>query len=161
SKKASYFLNVERRDIHDAAVINESAFIAAGQPVVGVSNPRVRTNTSARLDYQLSTNNTFMARYQFTANNEKNNGLDTLTLPTQAYNTSSTEHTVQISDTQVLSPRAINETRFEWQRAETSQNALNLSPSIVTPDFTGGGNTIGVSDSTVNHYELQNYTSWN
>jgi hypothetical protein len=161
SKKASYFLNVEHRNIHDAAVINPSAFAASGTPVVGVENPRVRTNTSARLDYQLSTNNTLMARYQFTDNNEKNNGLGTLTLPSQAYNTSSTEHTVQISDTQVLSPRAINETRFEWQRAETTQNALSMDPSINTPDFISGGNPIGVNDSIVNHYELQNYTSWN
>ncbi|HLW55027.1 MAG TPA: carboxypeptidase regulatory-like domain-containing protein [Candidatus Angelobacter sp.] len=161
SKKASYFVNFERRDIHDAAVINPSAFLASGVPGQGVLNPRVRTNTSARLDYQFSTNNTLMARYQFTHNNEQNDGIGTLTLPSQAYNQSSTEHTVQIANTQVLSPRAINETRFEWQRDVTDQTALSPAPAVVTPQFIGGGNTIGNNEITLTHYELQNYTSIN
>src|SRR5262249_45973658 len=39
NKKASYFLNFERRDIHDAAVVNPEAFSASGVPVTGVLNP--------------------------------------------------------------------------------------------------------------------------
>src|SRR5690242_6104354 len=46
SKKASYFLNAEQRDINDAAVINANAFNAAGVPIVPVSTPRVRDNVS-------------------------------------------------------------------------------------------------------------------
>ena len=161
SKKASYFLNVEHRDIHDAAVINPAAFQASGVPPEGVSNPRMRTNASGRLDYQLSTNNTLMVRYQFTDNSEKNDGLSAFTLPSQAYNQSSIEHTVQIADTQILGPRVINETRFEWQRDDTNINSLSSLPSISTPLFINGGNTQGNSEVTVDHYELQNYTSIN
>ena len=50
-KKLSYQINAERRNINEAAVILPAAFEAANQPVVGVLNPRVRTNVSARFDY--------------------------------------------------------------------------------------------------------------
>jgi hypothetical protein len=161
SKKASYFFNIERRDIQDAAVIDPNAFIASGVPPQGVLNPRIRTNASARLDYQLSGSNTLMARYQYTNNDEKNDGVSQLTLPSQAYNQSSTEHTLQISDTQVLSAKAVNETRFEWQHDVTDLNSLSSAPSIVTPLFISGGNAFGASEVSMDHYELQNYTSIN
>ncbi|MGE5322524.1 MAG: TonB-dependent receptor [Actinomycetota bacterium] len=160
SRRASYFVSVQRRDINDAAVVSESAFQAAGEPVVPVSTPRLRTNASARVDYQLSTNNTLTARYQFTRETADNSGVERLALPAYGYNQASTEHTVQLSDTQILSPRAVNETRFEWQRENTNQYPLNSIPAVdVLGVFTNGGNPIGISQVTTNHYELQNYTS--
>ncbi len=162
SKKASYFVSIERRDIHDAAVIDPSAFANAGLTPVGVLNPRVRTNLSSRLDYQLSTNNTLMVRYQYTQNTEKNNGIAQLTLPSLAFNQTGNENSIQISDTQVLSPHAVNETRFEWERGVTDQNSLSTLPTIsVLGAFTSGGNPLGINNSISNHYELQNYTSIN
>jgi len=113
SKKASYFLNFERRNINDAAVVSANAFNAAGIPIVPVLNPRVRTNVSGRLDYQVSASNTLTARYQFTKNHEENNGISQLSLPSQAFNQDLNEHTFQISDTQVLGAHAFNETLFE------------------------------------------------
>lgn len=160
SKKASYQINVEQRNIHDAAVITPSAFAAAGVPVVQVANPHIRTNTSARFDYQLTPSDTLMVRYQFTHNHEENGGIGQLSLPSQAFDQTSTEHTVQISNTKILNANAINETRFEWQRNGSGQNALTGGPSInVLGVFTAGGNPLGVNSITSNHYEVQNYTS--
>lgn len=162
SKKASYFFNVERRDIHDAAIVNPSAFIDAGVPVVGVLNPRIRTAFNSRLDYQLASNNTLMVRYQYTHNSEQNDGIAGRALPSQAYNQTLTEHSVQVADTQVLSAKAINETRFEWERTANNQNALLSTPTVaVLGAFTDGGDALGINDSTGTHYELQNYTSLN
>jgi hypothetical protein len=162
SKKSSFQINVEQRNIHDAAVILGSAFTAAGQPPLPVLNPRIRTNASARFDYQLTPRNTLMVRSQFTHNHEENDGIAGLTLPSQAYNQTSNEYSIQFSDTQVLSAKAINETRFEWERNNTSQNALTTGPSItVLGQFTTGGNPIGTSDIITNHFEVQNYTSLN
>src|SRR6476469_5037102 len=161
-KKISYQINAERRNINEAAVIFPGAFEAANQPVVGVLNPRVRTNVSARFDYQLSASNTLMARYQFTHNHEENNGIAQLSLPSQGYNQTGNENEIQISDTQILSQHAINETRFEWERGATDQNSLFLTPSInVLGQFNEGGNPLGISSVITNHYELQNYTSIN
>ena len=162
SKKASYQLNVERRDINEAAVVLPAAFSAANVAVVPVLNPRVRTNFSSRLDYQLAASNTLMVRYQFTHNREENNGIGQLALPSQAFNQTGTENEIQISDTQILSPHAVNETRFEWERGATDQNSLVLGPTIsVLGQFTEGGNPLGKSSVVTNHYELQNYTSIN
>ncbi len=162
SKKASYFFNVERRDIHDAAVIAPSAFTASGTPVVGVLNPKVRTAVNSRLDYQLTPNNTLMVRYQYTHNREQNDGVSQLALPSQAYNQTLDEHTIQVADTQVLSAKAINETRFEWERTTNNQNSLTSGPTIsVIGSFIDGGNSLGVAASTSDHYEVQNYTSIN
>ncbi|HLY99701.1 MAG TPA: carboxypeptidase regulatory-like domain-containing protein [Candidatus Angelobacter sp.] len=162
SKKASYFFNFERRDIHDAAVILPQAFSAAQLGVTPVLNPRIRTNVNARLDYQLTTNNTLTARYQFTDNNEQNDGIGGLTLPSVAYNQNTTEHSIQISDSQVLSPRAVNETRFEWERGNNTQASLNSAPTQnVLDSFVTGGNSLGTSSVISNHYEIQNYTSYN
>jgi Carboxypeptidase regulatory-like domain len=161
-KKLSYQINAERRNINEAAVIFPAAFEAANEPVIGVLNPRVRTNVSARFDYQVSASNTLMARYQFTRNNEENNGIAQLALPSQGYNQTGNENEIQISDTQILSPHAINETRFEWERGATDQNSLFLTPAInVLGQFSEGGNPLGISSVITNHYELQNYTSIN
>jgi len=162
SKKASYFINVQRRDIQDAAVIAPTAFTYSGVPVVGVLTPRVRTSASGRIDYQLTAGNTLTARYQYTQNHEENNGVSQLALPSLAYNQNMTEHTLQLSDTQVLSPRAINETRFEYERTSTGMNSLSTLPEQnVLGFFTEGGNPIGIGSVVDNHYELQNYTSLN
>ncbi|HWZ45391.1 MAG TPA: carboxypeptidase regulatory-like domain-containing protein [Candidatus Saccharimonadales bacterium] len=160
SKKASYQVSVEQRNIHDAAVVVPSAFAAAGVPVVPVLNPRIRTNASVRFDYQLSASNTLTVRYQLTHNREENNGIGQLSLPSQAFNQSSTEHTIQVSNTKILGPTAVNETRFEWERNGSRQNSLTTAPSInVLGVFTAGGNPLGVNSIATNHYELQNYTS--
>src|SRR5262245_60568119 len=162
SKKASYFVSTERRDIHDAAVVTPQAFASAGVAPQAVLNPRVRTNVSTRFDYQLLPSNTLMVRYQFTKNDEENNGVGQLSLPSLALNQHVTEHQIQISDTQVLSPRAINETRFEWEHENNSQNSLTLTPTItVLGTFTEGGNPQGMSHVISDHFELQNYTSLN
>ena len=93
--------------------------------MVGVLNPRVRTNVSARFDYQVSASNTLMARYQFTHNHEENNGISQLALPSQGYNQTGNENEIQISDTQILSPHAINETRFEWERGARTRTRFS------------------------------------
>ena len=162
SKKASYQVSAERRNINEATVVLPAAFAAANVPVEGVLNPRVRTNISARLDYQLASSNTLMVRYQYTRDNQKNDGIAQLSLPSQGYNQTGNENEIQVSDTQVLSPHAINETRFEWERGLTDQNSLFLGPSInVLGLFNAGGNPLGVSSVITNHYEVQNYTSIN
>lgn len=162
NKKASYFVNAERRNINDAAVISPDAFSAAGLPASAVLNPRVRTNISSRIDYQLASSNTLTARYQFTHDTQDNNGVGQQALPSQAFDQTRTEHSIQLSDTQVLSPRAVNETRFEWERSHSGQNALSLLPTInVLGEFSEGGNPIGNSLVNSTHYEVQNYTSLN
>jgi hypothetical protein len=156
NKHASFFVNAERRNINDNSIVF-APDIGIQQ---GLGNPRRRTNISPRLDYQVSPNNTLSVRYQFTQDDHGSDGVGGLNLATQAYNVTNREQTLQISDTQIVSPRTINETRFQYIRDRNNQDPLDFSPTIdVLGEFVGGGNNQGTVASHGDHFELQNYTS--
>ncbi len=160
-KKASLFFDVERRNINEFAAINatdpNSNFTQLQE---SIPSPRTRTNISPRLDYQISSSNTLTARYQLTHETSQNHGLTQFSLPEQAYNLNETEHTVQISDSQILSPKVVNETRFQFQREINHQLPFPSTPTVqVQGAFTMGGSAQGQVRSTQNNYELQNSTS--
>jgi len=163
SKKSSFFFNIDRRNTNDISVINTPALDANFNPIQftqAVENPRTRTNLTPRLDYQLTPANTLTLRYQYYRENEQNDGIGQSSLPSQAYNTLNTEHTVQISDTQTLGEHVINETRFQYVRSNSTQTVIDTGPSInVSGAFTGGGNSLGNLFETQGGYEIQNYTS--
>jgi hypothetical protein len=125
-----------------------------------VPHPSTRSDISPRVDFALGEKNTLTVRYQYEVNGSQNNGVQNTNLPTTGYNSESTEHTVQVSDTQILSARLINETRFEYQRSYSSQDPLNTSPALsVQGIFTYGGSSQGIQRGTTTHIEVQNYTS--
>jgi len=156
NKKASFFFNLQRRNIDEVAVVNA--------PALGLSesvpNPHTRTNISPRIDYQVSPNNTLTARYQFYRDTQENAGVGGTVLPEAGYDTTSTEHTVQISDTQILGTKAVNETRFQYLRDNSGQTPLSTAVGInVLGEYTTGGASSGAQTDHQDHYELQNYTS--
>jgi hypothetical protein len=172
-KKASFFFDLQRRNIDEVAIINATILNPAADPAcpdqpaclglpftAAVPQPHTRTNLSPRLDYQISKNNTLTARYQFFRNTEENDGVGGFSLQEHGVNSQSTEHTVQISDTQVLSSKVINETRFQFLHENSQDVPLSTTPSISVPGaFTKGGNSGGKSTDQQDHYEVQNYTS--
>jgi uncharacterized membrane protein YgcG len=155
-KKASFFFNVQRRNIDEIAVVNAPTLSLSES----VPNPHTRTNISPRIDYQVSPNNTLTARYQFFHDTQQNAGVGGTVLPEAGYDTTSTEHTVQISDTQILGAKAVNETRFQYLRDSSGQNPFSTDVGInVIGSFTRGGSNSGTQTDHQDHYELQNYTS--
>jgi hypothetical protein len=163
NKKTSFFLDASRRNVNEFSAINATILDSDLNPThlqESLANPRTRTSISPRIDYQLSANNTVTMRYQLTHNSDQNSGLGSFSLPSQAYNLNETEHTLQISDTQILSPKIVNETRFQFQREINHQLPLSTAPTIeVQGAFTSGGNSQGLVRTTQDNYELQNYTS--
>jgi hypothetical protein len=171
TKKSSFFFDAQRRNINDAGVVVATIIpsdCAPSNPSAcaptsfneAFANSRTRTNLSPRFDFQITPNNTLTVRYQYYLDNENNQGISGQSLPSQGYNTSSTEHTLQISDTQIINTNVVNETRFQYLRDDSTQTVANFTPTInVLGAFVGGGNSQGNSVDTENHYELQNYTS--
>jgi len=163
SKKASFFFDVFRRDIQNSEVVSNYVLspnftLQPNNQVV--INPLTRTNISPRVDLQLSSNNVLTMRYQWWEDIEDNDGIQAFSLPTQAYDQREVEHTIQISDTQVVSSRTVNQTRFQFLRDDTSQTPASTLPAVnVLGAFTGGGNFQQTSLDTENHYELQNLTT--
>jgi len=162
-KKASFFTNIERRNLNELSVVNtpfvDPVTLLAGQFADAVPNPRTRTNFSQRFDYQLTPTNTITTRYQYWRNNETGDGIGSFSLPTVGYTTLETEQTFQASDTQTVSARAINETRFQFVRQNNNQTPINTSPTIqVQGAFVGGGSSSGLYKDIQDRYEIQNIT---
>jgi hypothetical protein len=164
-KSASFFFNIDRRNINDLAAVNAIIVDAndanSTMPFTdAVPNPRTRTNLSPRVDYQLGKNNTLTARYQYFHDAQNNDGIGRFNLAPQAYDSESVEHTFQVGDTQVYGSKIVNETRFQYRHERDSQLPVTTTPAInVLGAFTTGGNSQGTIIDRQDHYELQNYTS--
>ena len=162
NKNASFFVSAQRRNINDLSAIDAQTLDQNLNPVQtleSVPSPHSRTNIGPRLDYALTKNNTLTARYQYYRDAETNYGIGQNVLPSQAYDSLTTEHTIQIGDTQVFGAKVVNETRFQFLRDNTSDTSIDTNPAVnVLGAFSGGGNGL-ISVDHQDHYELQNYTS--
>jgi hypothetical protein len=164
AKRASFFIDVERREVSDnstirAIVLDPSFNIVPLSQVVQA--PSRRTTVSPRLDYQLNENNTFVARYTYTRSTNKNAGVGDFNLISRAYDTSNQEHTLQLTETALINQKIINETRFQYIRRQSDQTSQNASViTRVSEAFTGGGSQVGFSSNRADRFELQNFTSW-
>ncbi len=160
NKVSSFFVSGQYRDINNLSAINAidpTTFLPFSSTL---PNPHQRTNIGPRLDYALSKNNTLTVRYQYYRDTETNDEQSQFNLATQAYTQGSTEHTVQISDTQVFGSKFVNETRFQYLRENDTQGVVDSNPAVTVPAaFTGGGNNQGTQADHQDHYEFQNYTS--
>ena len=169
SRIASYSVGGSHRSIQDNTIVNAivptSLFACpAGQATCSYQAatlfPQVRTDISPRLDLALGEKNTLTTRFQYYQNDVQNDGIGGFDLPSTGYNISSSEATLQVSDTQIVSSRVINETRFEYERDSSTQTAQNTTPTVnVQGAFTNGGSNSGNIGDIQNHFEVQNYTS--
>ncbi|RZU42726.1 TonB-dependent receptor [Edaphobacter modestus] len=178
---SSFTVGGSHRNIQDNSIVNPGGYYASSADATtpclpgdrtctyyssypeaarAVPHPQTRSDISPRVDFALGDKNTLTVRYQYYVNGIQNNGIGNTNLPTAGYNSEATEHTVQISDTQIVSSHVINETRFEYQREYSTQDPLSTDPALsVQGIFTAGGSSLGTQRSTSNHIEVQNYTS--
>jgi len=163
SGKASFFVDGGRRNIGTNSIVSAMILDSNLQQTAfsqAVPSPHSNSNFSSRLDYQLSTNNTLTGRYQFWQDSSDNNGIGQFALASLGVNTRQNEHSVQISNSHVLSERAVNDLRFEFVHDSNSQIPQSLDPTLqVIGAFTGGGSSQGKVLDTQDHYELHDLTS--
>jgi hypothetical protein len=163
NNRASWFFSGFRRANDANSIINAQLLDTTGGSYnysAAVPNPQSRLDLSPRFDFQLTPTNTLTVRYMYDRQKSTNNGVSQFALQTQGYDTLNQENTLQLSDTQVLSDKVINETRFEYIRDRDNQNPLFTTPTItVQGAFTGGGNNEGIIRDAQDHYDLQNYTT--
>ncbi|HTQ53851.1 MAG TPA: carboxypeptidase regulatory-like domain-containing protein [Bryobacteraceae bacterium] len=162
--KASFGFDAEHRTINENAFILATALDSNLEPVTinqAILTPQTRTNLSPRLDYSINANNTLTVRYQNTRVGLDKEGVGGFSLPDQAYNETSSENTVQVTETAVLSARAINETRFQYMRSALNNMADNSTPALVVQGaFQSGGPQIGNSSTITNNWELTNTSTY-
>src|SRR5579859_2384356 len=164
SKKASFFFSVGRHDVRDTSIINATVLDSNFNPIVlseAVANPKITTDMSPRIDYQITPNNALTANLYLRYNQERNDGLGQFSLPSQGYDISNPGGNLQVTDTQIVSPRTVNETRFLYARDIHLEISQNFQPQVSVPGaFTAGGNTMGRHRAGINHLtQLYNLTS--
>lgn len=163
NRRSSFFMDFERRDINDNAII-KATILDPSLNIVPYSRavlaPQYRTTISPRIDYQLSPNHTLTGRYEYTRTSLEDAGIGQFSLPERAYGSFTTEHSGRLTETAVLNAKAINETRLRFEQTVLRQNGNNAIPTInVLEAFTGGGSQIGLASNRQTDWELQNYTS--
>ncbi len=162
-KKGSYFLDVQRREVDDTATINaivlDPAFnIVPFRDVAPI--PQRLTSFSTRFDYQLNRDNTLVARYDFSRTTQTS-GFVQFALPSRSYQWANREHSFRLSETYVVNPTVLNETRFQFRSSTIDRDENNSDVAINVPGaFLGGGPQIGMASRSQHIYELNNTTTW-
>lgn len=178
-KHASFFFDVDRRNIDDNGIINATIpstnFLGYQSYQDFYSTPQRRTTFSPRVDWQLGANNTLSFRYEYLENDRIVTGIGSFNLPqltigninfpSTGYSESMNEQSAHIVETSVLSPKAVNETHFRYDRDQTTYKSESNAPGLfISQSFVSGGagyTSAGYPSSydLENGFELQNYTS--
>ncbi|HEY0346613.1 MAG TPA: TonB-dependent receptor [Pyrinomonadaceae bacterium] len=163
SKRASFFFNVSRRNIDDAAVINATTLDAALNPVTvseAVITPKRFWNLGPRLDLALNKNNTFSFRYNLATQDLMKQGVGGFALSSRAFDYSDRLHILQAIDMAIINPRTVNEFGFQYIWYYIKQKAADASSALIVNDaFTGGGSQIGSYSFKRHEGELRDYVS--
>jgi hypothetical protein len=162
--KSSFFLDVQRRVTDDNAIINAQVLNSNLIPSpfnVALLVPNRFFSFSPRFDYQLNPTNTLVLRYSYSNTKADNVGASDFSLPERAFSRSNTTQTLQVTETAILSPAMMNETRFQYIRTRGQQDGNNVIPTIVVQDaFIAGGSQVGLAHNNEDRWELQNYSTW-
>ena len=163
-KRASFFVDFERREIDDSELVKATILDSNLNPTdlgLGVLVPRRNLTFSPRLDFQVNSSNTLIARYSFNQSSTDNNGVGGFSLPERAYASSSTQQEIQLTETAVLNASMINETRFQFSRIRSESLGDISEPTLnVSSAFIGGGSQVGEVTNTNTRVDLQNFLAW-
>src|SRR5688500_16285091 len=109
--KASFFVDFDKRDVDDETLI-VAQVLDADNNIINFTDtvpiPNRRTTFSPRIDYQINANNTLVARYNYTKNS-RITGVGGFSLPSRAYDTENTEHSIQLTETAIINKTIVNE----------------------------------------------------
>ena len=158
-KKTSFFLSGQRSDQHNNVVVN--AFNPDGTTLsLAVPAPQIQYSFSGRMDRQLTTNNTFVGRYEYNKSTTSNTGVGLLVLPSQGTTNAVTSQTLQLGNTQIIGSKLVSETRFQYLRSSLEQTPNSTAPAIIVQGaFSGGGSPLQSSTDKQDRFEFQEYLS--
>jgi hypothetical protein len=176
TKKSSFNLEVDHRNQNEVSLIQakvlDPSFLSLSPSQIlspsftgtSINNwyptPAERWSVSPRVDYQLSTNITLSARYTWSRNDQPVTGVGGFNLPTRQSSSLGDQNTFQLTETQVIGARAVNESRFQYHRTATDTAGDATLPVInVSSAFTTGGASAFTSYNHTANYEFQNNTS--
>ena len=162
--KASFFVDLERRNVDEAQLVNATV-LGPGYTLVPYNDtivkPSLRTSVSPRLDVQLAGSHTLTLRYGYTSSQQQDTGVGGFSLPSRGYDVTSTQQLVQVGETAVFG-KVVNEVRVQWSRQDREQEPASLDPTLQVQDaFTGGGAGVGVSSRGDDRLEIHDLVTFN
>ena len=162
--KLSFALDFQRQDQGESQLISATVLDGPDLNIIplreSVLTPRQITSFSPRFDYQINANHTLMARYSFWDSSNENQGVGGFNLQSRAFALSNTNHTVRVTETSVIGPSTINETRFQYVHELLDLRGDSSQPAVdVLQAFSGGGSQIGRSTHQADRWDLENYTA--
>jgi len=163
ARKASFFVNFGRIETDDNELIRATV-LDEDLNKVDIGNafltPKRNMFFSPRFDYAINNNHTLVARYNFNRFSFDNQGVGGFSLPERAFNSVSTNHTVQLTETAILNPTTINETRFQYSLGRFEQIGDSSIPGLqVSGAFNSGSSQVGNSFNERRSWELNNFTA--
>ncbi len=172
-KKVSLFLDFERRANKNANLVNgqlisptDLTLTPFGESII---SPNKLYRVSPRISYAITPNFTLDGRYNYNNVSSSNNGVNGTSLPytsvfngintTTAYNTQQNNQNVALTGTWIVTPAAINESRFQWQHNYNTNTGQNPVVNISVGDAFTSGSNFPLTYNHNNNIEYQNYTS--
>ncbi|MGD9627767.1 MAG: TonB-dependent receptor [Pyrinomonadaceae bacterium] len=161
--RVSYFFDAGYDRSESNALINAVVLGPLLNPVplsLSVVTPDEEIEFSPRFDIEINERNTLAVRYSFERETSENSGVGGFSLPSRSFSASDTEHLFRLTETSVLSPTVVNETRFQYISRSGREFGDSGLPTIEVLDaFTGGGANIGDAFAHERQFELFNSTS--
>jgi hypothetical protein len=163
NKKASYGISFNRDSSQSNAIISAETLDATDTTQIhfsqAVLSPNTNNRISSRVDMQLGPN-TLGLHYAYTEMQQTNAGIGQLSLSSQSFNNNTVFNLYQATNSLVIGPRIVNDTRFRYVRSRTNQTPFSTAPSLIVQGaFNGGGSNSGLSHDNSDSYELQNYVA--
>lgn len=184
-KKISFFLNFERRSLDGSNNVNVTTL--DGLYTSNVKAPNNNTFVNLRTDFLLNDRNTLNVSFNRFGNTSLNrefavrfggfggggfggggfgggNNLSSggsFLLPERGSNSENTNYTLQLSETSIINPKLILESRLRYQRENSNVTAVSNGVAINVLDaFSGGGSTCCPNTRLENNLEWQEYLTF-
>ncbi|HWS88224.1 MAG TPA: carboxypeptidase regulatory-like domain-containing protein [Pyrinomonadaceae bacterium] len=165
-KKASFFFDVFRNETDDNDLVNgfmlDPTNVSGTLPVnLAVLSPVRNWGLNPRVDYAINDKHTLIGRYNFFHSDNLNQGVSQYSLPERAFNSTVSNHTVQLTETAVVNKNTVNETRFQFIRSRFANDPLTTGVQAVSvfDAFSSGAAPVGNSFNESTRWEVTNTTT--
>ena len=165
-KKSSFFLDFHRGETDDNDLVNglrlDPSDPSQTLPLnFAILSPRRNWGINPRVDYAINDKHTLVGRYSFFHNDDLNLGVSQYSLPERAFDSTLSNHTVQLTETAIVNKSTVNETRFQFIRTRSEQSPLTegLAAVNVFDAFFAGSSPGGNSFNQSKRWEVTNTTT--
>jgi len=165
SKTAFFTLDAVHQTQDSTALINAQILDSSLNPQridQLVKTPYVRRNVAPKVDFRITPNITFTARYSWYHPTQEDNGVGGFTLLSRGTSSVQTHQSGTFTLSVVRGARYIDETRFQYHHMSNDQMGDSRSPAIVVAGaFSDGGAPFAKNWVREGSYEFQNMSSYN